>query len=57
MKYIKFIAIALTGLMTFSSCGDFGDTNIDPNNPSMPDTRFLFTYACKVTPLFTMVGT
>lgn len=57
MKYIKFLATALTGLMTFTSCGDFGDTNVDPNNPSTPDTRFLFTYACKDVPDFTLNGT
>lgn len=57
MKPIKLLAVALSGLFLFSSCGDFDDTNIDPNNPSQPDTRFLFTYACKKVPLFTMVGT
>lgn len=57
MKPIKLLAVALSGLFLFSSCGDFDDTNIDPNNPSQPDTRFLFTYACKKVPLFTLVGT
>lgn len=57
MKYSKLLAAALSGLFLFSGCGDFGDTNIDPNNPSQPDTRFLFTYACKKVPLFTLVGT
>ncbi len=49
--YILFVSFFLGG------CGDFGDVNIDPNNPSTPDTRFLFTYACKRVPNFTMVGT
>lgn len=57
MKYNKYIAFALTGLITFTGCGDFGDINVDPNNPSSADTRYLFTYACKKVPLFTMVGT
>lgn len=57
MKYTKFLAVALAGMTAFTSCGDFGDVNVDPNNPSSPDTRFLFTYACKKVPLFTMVGT
>ena len=57
MKYINYLVIALAGIMTFTSCGDFGDTNLDPNNPSKPDTRFMFTYACKIVPNFTMVGT
>lgn len=57
MKPIKLLAVALSGFFLLSSCGDFDDTNIDPNNPSQPDTRFLFAYACKKVPLFTMVGT
>lgn len=57
MKHIKLLAATLAGILTFSSCGDFDDTNIDPNNPSQPDTRFLFSYACKTVRLFTMVGT
>ena len=57
MKYTKLMAIALTGLMAMTSCGDFEDTNVDPNNPTSPDTRFMFTYACKKVPSFTMVGT
>lgn len=57
MKYTKLVAVALAGMTAFTSCGDFGDLNVDPNNPSSPDTRFLFTYACKKVPLFTMVGT
>lgn len=57
MKHIKLLAATLAGILAFSSCGDFDDTNIDPNNPSQPDTRFLFSYACKTVRLFTMVGT
>lgn len=57
MKRINYIALALTGLISVTGCGDFGDINVDPNNPSKADTRYLFTYACKKVPLFTMVGT
>lgn len=57
MKHFKYIALALSGLITFTGCGDFGDINVDPNNPSSADTRYLFAYACKKVPLFTMVGT
>ncbi len=47
MKKIKLLAIFLIGLLTMNSCSDFGDINEDPNNPSKPETRFMFTYACK----------
>jgi hypothetical protein len=30
-----------------SRCGDFGDINKDPNNPSQPDTRFLYIGAVR----------
>lgn len=32
---------------TLCSCGDFGDINKDPNNPSTPDTRFLYIGAVR----------
>lgn len=57
MKKIKTLALALIGLLTFNSCGDFGDDNIDPNNPAQPETRFMFNYACKKVYLFSFVGT
>ena len=57
MKKIKSLLIILIGVICFNSCGDFGDINVDPNNPSTPDTRFLFTQACKQVRLFVMVGT
>jgi hypothetical protein len=41
MKRVILFTIVLTGLL-FSRCGDFGDINVDPNNPSQPDTRFLY---------------
>lgn len=57
MKNKKIVSLMLAGMMAFTGCGDFDDTNIDPNNPSQPDTRFLFAYACKKVPLFSLVGT
>ncbi len=57
MKRIILYTYILIGTLLFNGCGDFDDINVDPNNPSSPDTRFLFTYACKRVPLFTMVGT
>ena len=57
MKKIKLLSIILAGVLCINSCGDFGDINRDPNNPSTPDTRFLFTQACKQIRLFVMVGT
>lgn len=46
MKKIKFLTLAFIGLVSLNSCGDFGDLATDPNNPSSPETRFLFTAAC-----------
>lgn len=46
MKKIKILALAFAGLASMSSCGDFGDLTVDPNNPSSPETRFLFTRVC-----------
>ena len=52
MKKIKLLALAFAGLAGLSSCGDFDDLTIDPNNPSSPETRFLFTRACMDTYIF-----
>jgi hypothetical protein len=50
MKKIKILLIlANIGLLSFVSCDDFGNMNLDPNNPSQADTRFLFTRACQGT--------
>lgn len=57
MNKIKSLTCALTCAITLSGCGDFGDTNIDPNNPSQPNASFMFTYACKTMPNFTLTGT
>lgn len=45
MKKKILYSLALMGLFVFVSCGDYGDLNLDPNNPSQADTRFLFTRA------------
>lgn len=41
--YSLVLGIALMGLAT--SCGKFGDINVDPNNPSQNDTRYLLIRA------------
>lgn len=49
-KYIdKIAAFACTGLLLVS-CGNFEDTNVDPNNPSQPNTSMLFTTALRELP-------
>lgn len=57
MKKIKLYLAALTFGLLANSCGDFGDINEDPNNPSLPNTGYMFTYACFYVPNFVMVGT
>lgn len=57
MNKIKYIVATLAGMLTFSACGDFEDTNIDPNNPSDPNAGYMFAYACKQVPNFTLSGT
>lgn len=57
MRRVLLYTYILLGGLLFNACGDFGDVNVDPNNPSTPDTRFLFTHACKRVPTFTLVGT
>lgn len=57
MNKIKLLTLALAGMMSFTGCGDFGDTNIDPNNPSQPNASFLFAYACRTVSEFTLTGT
>lgn len=57
LKNMKWAAVALAGVLSLSSCDDFGDINIDPNNPTQPDTRYMFTYACKRVYTFSWNGT
>ena len=56
-KNMKWAAFALAGVLSLTSCDDFGDINIDPNNPTQPETRYLFTYACKRVYTFSWNGT
>ena len=57
LKNIKWAAIALAGVLSLGSCDDFGDINIDPNNPSETDTRYMFTFACNRVYTFAWNGT
>lgn len=57
MNKIKLLTCVFAGMMGLTGCGDFGDTNVDPNNPSQPNTSFMFTYACRSVPEFTLSGT
>lgn len=49
MKYIKAKTSALLAglLITTAACNDFGDLNVNPNNPSSPNTGSLFTGAIR----------
>ena len=58
MKKIFIIFLFLGILLNGCDFGDFGDINIDPNNPSSTDTRFLYVYAVRqAIPTFYMTGT
>lgn len=57
MKNIKLFTLGIAGLLALGSCNDFGDINVDPNNPSIPETRFLFTDACLNVHTFSLNGT
>ena len=57
LKNIKWAAIALASVLSLGSCDDFGDINVDPNNPADPDTRYMFAYACKRVYTFAWNGT
>lgn len=55
MKTVKIIVLIIAGILLFSRCDDFGEVNVDPNNPSTPDTRYLFMYAALYVPNFSWV--
>jgi hypothetical protein len=58
-KILILLAVALIGFST-SRCsfGDFGDTNVDPNNPSQYDVRFMYVFAVRnALPSFYITGT
>lgn len=46
----------MLGLFLFTQCSDFGDVNKDPNNPTSPDTRYLYLYAATFMPDFGYMG-
>lgn len=48
LKYYFLSAVAATTLL--AGCGDFGDINDDPNNPTTAYTSFLFSNAARYTP-------
>ena len=54
MKYLQSIFALVLVSVCLSGCDptDFGDINKDPNNPSDPNTSFLFTRACQYIPNF-----
>lgn len=57
MKQFKTILLsALTASILVTACNpaDFGDINVDPNNPATPYTNYLFTYACTYVPYFVL---
>ncbi|MBR8732006.1 hypothetical protein IX308_001313 [Porphyromonas levii] len=45
MKTIKYALLAVASLLLLNGCGKFGNINVDPNNPSTKDTRYLFSRA------------
>ncbi len=52
MNKIKniFVVLLLSIVLVQCDVSDFGDINKDPNNPSNPDTRFLFVRSAKYLP-------
>ena len=56
MKTLKIVSIILAVIFLFSRCDDFGDVNVDPNNPSQANTRSLFLYAAFYVPYFGWVS-
>lgn len=58
MKNIKTIIVAIaTAVVVLSGCSkirDFGDINYSPNSPSTAYTDYMFTYACKYVPYFSL---
>lgn len=49
MKNKILYIFSLIAILSLGSCGDFDDINLDPNNPSQADTRFLFVRAMQGT--------
>lgn len=49
MKNILKLSVIGVGLFFATSCGDFGDTNVDPNNPASVPAELLLSTALKET--------
>lgn len=55
MKKILYkVAVLLAGVFLLGSCGDFGDINTDPNNPSEATTEALFAFSLRYVLHFVM---
>ncbi len=55
MKKMKNILVSvLSALVLLTGCVDFGDINKSPNAPSTAFTGYLFTYACRYIPYFSL---
>lgn len=55
MNYKKIIAIASAAFLTLTtSCGDFDDINVNPNQPNDAYTSMMFTYSARYVRNFTM---
>lgn len=47
MNSLKKLSVVLLAVVVFANCDDFGDINVDPNNPSAVKTELLFTSALR----------
>lgn len=45
MKSLRTLSVVVMSAALLSGCGDFGDLNVDPNNPSSAKTELLLTNA------------
>ncbi len=43
MNSFKKLSVVLLAVVVFANCDDFGDINVDPNNPSLVKTELLLT--------------
>lgn len=50
MKALKYYLVSVAAMSLLAGCGDFGDINDDPNNPTTAYTSFLFSNAVRHTP-------
>ncbi len=47
MNSFKKLSVVLLAVVVFANCDDFGDINVDPNNPSAVKTELLLTSALR----------